>query len=76
MMRGCWRRVKYRTVADSIQLHTDNDIVDGGKDDAAELMQSIQWNFYRVLDCIEDLKTRGECLTYHNDACICLHASE
>ena len=53
MMRGCWRRVKYRTVADSIQLHTDNDIVDGGKDDAAELLQSIQWNFNRVSDCIE-----------------------
>ena len=67
---------KISTVADSIQLHTDNDIVDAGKDYAAELLQSIQWNFNRVSDCIENLKTRGECLTYHNDACICLRASE
>jgi len=62
----------------SIQLHIEDDAGDAGKDDEADLLQSVQWNFNQVSDWIEDLKSRGERLTYHNVTCIYLltHYSE
>ena len=59
-------RILYR---DSLLLHTTDDLDDADKDDASDLLQSVQWNFNQVSDWIADLKTRGEFLVSRNDTC-------